>query len=182
MEIALLTLGMGGLLTRSYILKRREEAMIVQGLVEEVLSKLSEQADASAVDPIYYAHSFVPQIHLRDALLARIHSPMRRQGIWEKVSVIVDKNANVRVSAQELHGEIYRVWEWIGASGVLSQKKGSLGASTRSTSSASGIGVNSGTGVQTATTTMCKNFNDGILHTDEQSLHASTGSLYPSLS
>lgn len=179
---ALLTLGMGGLLTRSYILKRREEAMIVQGLVEEVLSKLSEQADASAVDPIYYAHSFVPQIHLRDALLARIHSPMRRQGIWEKVSVIVDKNANVRVSAQELHGEIYRVWEWIGASGVLSQKKGSLGASTRSTSSASGIGVNSGTGVQTATTTMCKNFNDGILHTDEQSLHASTGSLYPSLS
>lgn len=177
-----MALGISGLLTRNYILKRREEAMIVQGLVEEVFSKLSDQADASAVDPIYYAYSFVPQIHLRDALLAHIHSPMRRQEIWEKVSVIVDKNANVRVSAQELHGEIYRVWEWIGASGVLSQKKGNLGASARSTSSASGIGGNSGTGVQTTTTTMYENFNDRILHADEQSLHASTGSLYPSLS
>ncbi|KAF9142627.1 inner nuclear membrane protein enriched at telomere/subtelomere region [Mortierella sp. GBA39] len=180
--LALLALGMGGLLTRNYILKRREEARIVQGLVEEVLSKLSEQADASAVDPIYYAHSFVPQIHLRDALLAHIHSPVRRQEIWEKVSVIVDKNANVRVSAQELHGEIYRAWEWIGASGVLSQKKGSLGASNRSASSAGGISGNSGNGVQTTTTTMYDNFHDRILHEDEQSLHASTGSLYPSLS
>lgn len=179
--LALITLGMGGLLTRNYILKRREEARIVQGLVEKVLSKLSEQADASAVDPIYYAHSFVPQIHLRDALLAHIHLPVRRQEIWEKVSVIVDKNANVRVSAQELHGEIYRAWEWIGASGVLGQKKGSLAASTRSNNSASGIGGSSGTGFQT-TTTMYDNFSDRIQPEDDQNLRASTGSLYPSLS
>ncbi|KAF8928938.1 inner nuclear membrane protein enriched at telomere/subtelomere region [Haplosporangium gracile] len=180
--LALLTLGIGGLLTRNYILRRREEARIVQGLVDDVLSKLSEQADFSAVDPIYYAHSFVPQIHLRDALLTHIHSSVRRQEIWEKVSMIIDKNANVRVSAQELHGEIYRAWEWIGASGVLSQKKSSLGASTRSTSSASGTASG---GVQTTMTTMATydNFNDRILHETEQSLHASTGgSLYPSLS
>ncbi|KAF9323029.1 inner nuclear membrane protein enriched at telomere/subtelomere region [Linnemannia elongata] len=179
--LALITLGMGGLLTRNYILKRREEARIVQGLVEKVLSKLSEQADASAVDPIYYAHSFVPQIHLRDALLAHIHLPVRRQEIWEKVSVIVDKNANVRVSAQELHGEIYRAWEWIGASGVLCQKKGSLAASTRSNNSASGIGGSSGTGFQT-TTSMYDNFSDRTQPEDDQNLRASTGSLYPSLS
>lgn len=166
MKIALLTLGICGLLTRNYILRRREEARIINGLVEDVLSKLSEQADACAVDPIYYTHSFVPQIHLRDALLARIHSSVRRQEIWEKVSVIIDKNANVRVSAQELNGEIYRAWEWIGASGVLGQKK-SLRASSNS--------------VQTTAT--YENFNDRILDETEQSLHASTGgSLYPSLS
>ncbi|KAF9153319.1 inner nuclear membrane protein enriched at telomere/subtelomere region [Linnemannia schmuckeri] len=175
--LALLTLGIAGLLTRNYILRRREEARIVQGLVDEVLSKLSEQADFSAVDPIYYAHSFVPQIHLRDALLTHIHSSVRRQEIWEKVSVIVDKNANVRVSAQELHGEIYRAWEWIGASGVLSQKKSSLGVSTRSTSSASGA-ASSGVQTMTTTTATYDNVNDRILHETEQSLH----SLYPSLS
>jgi hypothetical protein len=171
-------LGIGGLLTRNYILRRREETRIIHGLVEEVLSKLSEQADACVIDPIYYAHSFVPQIHLRDALLIHIHSPVQRQEIWEKVSVIIDKNANVRVSAQELNGEIYRAWEWIGASGVLSQK--SLRASTRSTGSASGT-IN---GVQTtATTAKYDSFNDRILQETEQSLHASTGgSLYPLLS
>ncbi|KAG0284290.1 inner nuclear membrane protein enriched at telomere/subtelomere region [Linnemannia gamsii] len=179
--LALLTLGIGGLLTRNYILRRHEETRIINGLVEDVLSKLSEQADACAVDPIYYTHSFVPQIHLRDALLAHIHSPVRRQDIWEKVSVIIDKNANVRVSAQELNGEIYRAWEWIGATGVLGQKK-SLRASTRSTTSASGTSSGVHTTALTATATY-DTFNDVILDETERSLHASTGgSLYPSLS
>ncbi|KAF9090687.1 hypothetical protein BGX23_005805 [Mortierella sp. AD031] len=115
----------------NHITKRREEVRIVQELVEQVLSKLSEQVHYYYIDPVIYPELFVPQIHLRDALLTDIHSHVRRQEIWEKVSLIVDRNANVRVSAQEVRGEIHRVWEWIGASGVLSQKKG-LGASGRS--------------------------------------------------
>ncbi|KAG0378428.1 inner nuclear membrane protein enriched at telomere/subtelomere region [Mortierella sp. AD032] len=167
---SLMTLAVGGLLTRNYILKRREEARIVHGLVEDVLSKLSEQADSHAIDPIHYSHTFVPQIHLRDVLLARIHSPVRRQEIWEKVSVIVDRNANVRVSAEEVHGEIYRVWEWIGASGVLIQKK-SLGASGQLGSSTSSNG--SGVGGSQA---MFDYINDRVLDETEQN------PLYPPLS
>ncbi|KAF9909366.1 inner nuclear membrane protein enriched at telomere/subtelomere region [Linnemannia zychae] len=175
--LALMTLGIGGALTRNYILKRREEARIVHGLVDEVLSKLSEQADAHDIDPFHFSHPFVPQIHLRDVLLAHIHSPVQRQDIWEKVSVIVDRNANVRVSAEEVHGEIYRVWQWIGASGVLSQK--SLGASGRLGSS---TGSNNGSSVGGGYTAF-GGINNRILHETEQDLHASTGgSLYPSLS
>ncbi|KAF9133351.1 inner nuclear membrane protein enriched at telomere/subtelomere region [Mortierella sp. 14UC] len=176
--LALMTLGVGGLLMRKYILRRREEARAVHSLVEEVLGKLSEQADAHDIDPFHFSHPFVPQIHLRDVLLAHIHSPVRRQEIWGKVSVIVDRNANVRVSAEEVHGEIYRVWQWIGASGVLSQKK-SLGASGRLGSSTGSNGSGLGGGHM-----VFNNISDRVIHETEQSrpLTSTGGSLYPSLS
>ncbi|KAF9103026.1 inner nuclear membrane protein enriched at telomere/subtelomere region [Mortierella sp. GBA35] len=145
--IALMTLTVGGLLIRNHITKRREEVRIVQELVEQVLSKLSEQVHYYYIDPVIYPELFVPQIHLRDALLTDIHSHVRRQEIWEKVSLIVDRNANVRVSAQEVRGEIHRVWEWIGASGVLSQKKG-LGASGRSNGDGNGYAPLESAGIE----------------------------------
>ncbi|KAG0250830.1 inner nuclear membrane protein enriched at telomere/subtelomere region [Mortierella polycephala] len=120
--IALTTAATSGILARYHISRRRKEIKIINGLVANVLAKLAEQAHYCHIDPILYPDPFVPQIHLRDALLADVYSPARRNELWEKVSAIVDMNASVRVSAQEVRGEIHRVWEWVGATGVLSCK------------------------------------------------------------
>ncbi|KAG0055186.1 inner nuclear membrane protein enriched at telomere/subtelomere region [Gryganskiella cystojenkinii] len=109
-----------GLLLRRHIIQRREERKIINGLVKHILEKLSEQARFYYLDPVLYEELYIPQIHLRDALLSGIHSALRRQELWDKVSMIVDQNANVRVSTQEVRGEMHRVWEWVGASGLLS--------------------------------------------------------------
>ncbi|KAF9107729.1 inner nuclear membrane protein enriched at telomere/subtelomere region [Mortierella sp. AM989] len=109
----------GGFLIRRHILKRREEERVIQGLVDNVLSKLADQSHYHYIDPVLCLDPYLPQIHLRDALLTNELAPVKRQELWDKVSAIVDRNANVRVSAQEVRGEIHRVWEWIGATGVL---------------------------------------------------------------
>ncbi|KAG0370117.1 inner nuclear membrane protein enriched at telomere/subtelomere region [Gamsiella multidivaricata] len=111
----------GGFAIRSQVLKRRKEGRIVNGLVQNVLAKLSDQAHYHYVDPALFLDPFLPQTHLRDALLADVHSAARRQEIWDKVQAIVERNSNVRTSSQEVHGELHRVWEWVGPSGVLSQ-------------------------------------------------------------
>ncbi|KAF9206058.1 inner nuclear membrane protein enriched at telomere/subtelomere region [Haplosporangium sp. Z 27] len=110
-----------GLLIRRHILGRREEERVIQGLVDDVLCKLADQSHYHYIDPVLCFDPYLPQIHLRDALLTDVQAPAKRQELWDKVSAIVDRNANVRVSAQEVRGEIHRVWEWVGASGVLSR-------------------------------------------------------------
>ncbi|KAG0020221.1 inner nuclear membrane protein enriched at telomere/subtelomere region [Entomortierella chlamydospora] len=114
--------GIGGLLIRRHVLRRREEERVIHSLVNNVLNKLADQSHYHYIDPVLCLDPYLPQIHLRDALLTNVQTPARRQELWDKVSAIVDRNANVRVSAQEVRGEIHRVWEWIGASGVLSMK------------------------------------------------------------
>ncbi|KAI8356429.1 Man1-Src1p-C-terminal domain-containing protein [Mortierella sp. GBAus27b] len=130
----------GGFAVRAHIQKRRKQSRIINGLVQNVLTKLADQAHYHYVDPLSYPDPFLPQLHLRDALLPDIHSNVRRQEIWEKVEQIVDRNANVRVSSQEVRGEPYRVWEWVGPSGVLKGQRGSSNNSeaTGSSSAASG--------------------------------------------
>ncbi|KAF9580417.1 inner nuclear membrane protein enriched at telomere/subtelomere region [Lunasporangiospora selenospora] len=98
---------------------RRKERRTVNGLVENTLSKLATQSHYHYVDPVIFPEPFLPHIHLRDALLTGVHTPARRNELWEKVKAIVEKNSNVRVGTQEYKGEVHRVWEWIGAAGVL---------------------------------------------------------------
>ncbi|KAG0211748.1 inner nuclear membrane protein enriched at telomere/subtelomere region [Mortierella sp. GBA30] len=119
---ALLTSALGAFYVRSYMLRRQKEAKIVNGLVQNVLIKLSDQAHYYYVDPVIYPDPWLSDAHLRDALLADVHSAARRHEIWEKVQAIVERNANVRLGTQEMRGEVHRTWEWVGASGVLSQQ------------------------------------------------------------
>ena len=107
---------------QNYITRRRKETRVVNGLVQNVLTKLSDQAHYYYVDPVIYPEPFLPQLHLRDVLLANVHSPAMRQEIWGNVVAAVDRNSNVRTSTQEVRGEVHRVWEWVGASGVLSDQ------------------------------------------------------------
>ncbi|KAK3816325.1 MAG: Man1-Src1p-C-terminal domain-containing protein [Benniella sp.] len=123
----------GGFAVRAHIQKRRKEGRVVNGLVQNVLAKLSDQAHYHYVDPLAYPEPFLPQLHLRDALLADVHSSARRQEIWDKVQAVVERNANVRASSQEVRGELYRVWEWVGPSGVLMGQQHGAGSGARET-------------------------------------------------
>ncbi|KAF9179037.1 inner nuclear membrane protein enriched at telomere/subtelomere region [Haplosporangium sp. Z 767] len=154
---------------------RRKEAKIINDLVANVLAKLAEQAHYCHIDPILYPDLFVPQIHLRDALLADVHSPARRNELWEKVSAVVDMNANVRVSAQEVRGEIHRVWEWVGATGVLSSK------SPRSNLNNIRDDVSEMSSKATTTTRTIPHSNIFASTRDDAEQSAPVRSLYPSL-
>ncbi|KAG0345607.1 inner nuclear membrane protein enriched at telomere/subtelomere region [Podila humilis] len=109
----------GAIVLRRKIVQRQKRNRIVNGLVANVLSKLSNQAHYYYVDPVLYSEPFLPQLHLRDALLANVHSPVERQELWTRVESIVEKNSNVRIGSQEVRGEPHRTWEWIGASNIL---------------------------------------------------------------
>ncbi|KAF9425468.1 inner nuclear membrane protein enriched at telomere/subtelomere region [Podila epigama] len=117
---ALITL-IGGFGLYYKLNQRRKNNRIVNGLVANVLAKLSNQAHYYYVDPVLYPDPFLSQLHLRDALLANVHSPTQRQELWENVVNVVEKNSNVRIGSQDIRGEPHRTWEWVGASGVLSQ-------------------------------------------------------------
>ncbi|GJJ74127.1 hypothetical protein EMPS_06485 [Entomortierella parvispora] len=119
---ALLASVIGAVAVKNYITRRHKETRVINGLVQNVLTKLSDQAHYYYVDPVIYPEPFLPQLHLRDVLLANVHSTAQRQEIWDNVVAAVERNSNVRTSTQEVRGEVHRVWEWVGASGVLSDQ------------------------------------------------------------
>ncbi|KAG0214148.1 inner nuclear membrane protein enriched at telomere/subtelomere region [Mortierella sp. GBA30] len=149
---------------RFEVLRRRREAVIVGGLVRQVLERLEERAVQNDEDPFLSTTDlFVPEIHLRDILLADVVHSMRQE-LWNKVSVAVGKHSNVRVGTQELRGEIYRVWEWTGVSGALSSSSKSLNSSTSSSGTQHSSGSSSGS----------KDFSKGVGHSGaDASSHAS---------
>ncbi|KAG0041059.1 inner nuclear membrane protein enriched at telomere/subtelomere region [Podila clonocystis] len=101
---------------------RKREADLVKLVTQKVLAKLSDQAHFHSTNPILFQESFLPQIHLRDALLDDMYSTMEKNLIWDKIRAVVEQNSNVRVGAQDVHGEPHRVWEWVGLAGVFGQK------------------------------------------------------------
>ncbi|KAF9142129.1 inner nuclear membrane protein enriched at telomere/subtelomere region [Mortierella sp. GBA39] len=118
-----LTAGLiGAAAVHVHIARRRKEARIVNGLVQNVLAKLSDQAHYYYVDRVLYPEAYLPEYHLRDVLLADVHSPARRQEIWNKVEAVVERNSNVRATSEEVRGELHRVWEWVGSTGVYNQQ------------------------------------------------------------
>jgi hypothetical protein len=71
-------------------------------------------------------------------------SPQRRERLWTKVKVVVEMNANVRASVREgKHGEVSRVWEWIGAVGSLEDVFSGEGGRRRSSRRISSAGSSS---------------------------------------
>lgn len=110
------------ILARHIYKKRKREADLVKLVAQKVLAKLSDQAHFHSTNPILFQEPFLPQIHLRDALLDDVYSTMERNLIWDKIRAVVEHNSNVRVGAQDVHGEPHRVWEWVGLAGVFGQK------------------------------------------------------------
>lgn len=95
------------------------------------LEKLSLQASLHAQDPDTWEEKYISMAQLRDDVLRDEFSASRRKKLWEKVQKKVETNANVRPMVREgRSGDVGRVWEWVGAIGMLESPPGSAQMST----------------------------------------------------
>jgi hypothetical protein len=92
----------------------------VPHLVSLTLDRLATQAALHVQDKEAFPESWISVGQLRDDVLRNEHSISKREKLWSRVKKVVEMNANVRASSrQSRHGEISRVWEWIGAVGTI---------------------------------------------------------------
>jgi hypothetical protein len=97
----------------SYTRSTEEKA---KQLAEMALDRLHTQASLHAADPESYPEPYISMSHLRDDVLRNEFSAKRRAKLWERVQVKVEGNSNCRPMVREgKHGDVSRVWEWIGA-------------------------------------------------------------------
>ena len=113
--LGLLGLGLllAGYASRFYVNRRADRAR-VPDLVASTLDRLATQAaryaQGAADEP------WISQSQMRDDVLRDEFSAARREAIWTKVRDVIEMNSNVRASVREnKHGEISRVWQWIGS-------------------------------------------------------------------
>jgi len=105
-------------------------------LASFALDRLHTQAALHAADPGAYPEGFISMGHLRDDVLRDEFSASRRTKLWEKVQGKVEGNLNVRPMVREgRHGDVSRVWEWIGAVSAIDDVTGRSGSSSRRQSS-----------------------------------------------
>lgn len=94
---------------------------MIQGFVQEALRQLIQQQELSDNDTKGVTPRYVASAHLRDAALAGETSQKRREMLWKQVQRVIESNSNIRVRQLEVHGEIMKVWEWIGPSSSSSE-------------------------------------------------------------
>ena len=98
----------------------RSDTARIPSLVATTLDRLATQAALHARGDA--AESWISVGQLRDDVLRDEFSDKRREGLWKRVSAVVEKNANVRASVRESRsGDVSRVWEWIGSVGLLDE-------------------------------------------------------------
>jgi hypothetical protein len=108
---------------RSRVTANRIEARRVAKLVQVALDTLRAQELAHHTDPVTHPHGYIGSMHLRDLVMQDEHSAKTRRRIWEKVEHIVEGNANVRASMEELKGEETRAWQWTGSTNNISPRR-----------------------------------------------------------
>lgn len=102
--------------TKLYLTASRSTEETAKKLAEMALDRLSTQASLHASDPEAYPEPYISMSHLRDDVLRNEFSAKRRAKLWERVQVKVEGNSNCRPMVREgKHGDVSRVWEWIGA-------------------------------------------------------------------
>lgn len=110
----------GLLYIRAMIITSRRDTARVPSLVATTLDRLATQAALHARGAA--AESWISVGQLRDDVLRDEFSDKRREAMWKRVRVVVERNANVRASSRELRGgDVSRVWEWIGSVGLLDE-------------------------------------------------------------
>ncbi|KAK9449732.1 Man1-Src1p-C-terminal domain-containing protein [Limtongia smithiae] len=104
------------LIVQNVAVRYRTRKAKVQELVRQCLSVLYEQQVQSDGDITGRTQRFVVVAQLKDRLLAHAHvdDAGERRRVWGDVQGKIEANANVRSRQMELHGEIMRIWEWIG--------------------------------------------------------------------
>ncbi|KAK0248069.1 hypothetical protein B0A54_03987 [Friedmanniomyces endolithicus] len=118
--IVVIVMFSGGGYGRHRITSGRETEGKAKQLASQALERLSQQAALHAWDPEAYAENYVSVSQLRDDVLRDEFSAGRRKALWEKVQRKVEGNSNVRPMVREgRSGDVGRVWEWVGAVGLL---------------------------------------------------------------
>lgn len=98
----------------------RDVERIAKQLTGQVYEVLSSQAALHATDPGAYRDSHVSVAQLRDDILRNEYSTWRRNKVWDAVQKKVERNSNVRPMVREARsGDVGRVWEWVGAVGMI---------------------------------------------------------------
>lgn len=110
---------------RHRITSGRETERKAKQLASLALEKLGIQAALHAQEPETYQDNYISMAQLRDDVLRDEFSATRRKKLWEKVQKKVEGNANVRPMVREGRtGDVGRVWEWVGAVGMLESPQG----------------------------------------------------------
>lgn len=111
---------------RYAITSGRETEQKAKQLASLALEKLSQQAALHAYDPDAYQENYMSMAQLRDDVLRDEFSAGTRKKLWEKVQQKVERNSNVRPMVREgRSGDVGRVWEWVGAVGLIESPPGS---------------------------------------------------------
>lgn len=104
---------------------RRTEEQAKQ-LASYALDRLATQAALHANQPDIYREPYIAMGHLRDDVLREEFSATRRGKLWEKVQKKVEGNSDIRPAVREgRHGDVSRVWEWVGAVRAIEDGRGS---------------------------------------------------------
>ncbi|GJJ12172.1 hypothetical protein Clacol_006413 [Clathrus columnatus] len=115
---SLIVLGCALWLRGRYVFQKVEATRVVE-LVQVALDTLRNQEMAHHIDPVTTPYSHLSSIHLRDSILQDEHSIPVRRRLWDKVEKIVEGNANVRATMEELDGgDVGRVWQWVGSTAI----------------------------------------------------------------
>ncbi|KAK9470943.1 Man1-Src1p-C-terminal domain-containing protein [Dipodascopsis tothii] len=100
---------------RSAVLRRLAVGRLVAELAATSTELLRAQQARSRDDDSGRTPRFVAVAQLRDSIFrAPRTSAAERRQVWARVQAEVERNANVRSRQMEIHGEIMRVWEWVG--------------------------------------------------------------------
>ncbi|RMZ29297.1 hypothetical protein D0859_06603 [Hortaea werneckii] len=123
--VTLLTILSSAAYGRHRFIGGREEEKQAKALAAQALEKLSQQAALHAYDPAGYRENYISVAQLRDDVLREEFSASRRKKVWERVQRKVEGNSNVRPMVREgRSGDVGRVWEWVGAVGMIESPPG----------------------------------------------------------
>ena len=110
---------------RYSITSGRERETKAKQLAGVALDRLSQQAALHAAEPDIYREGYLPMAQLRDDVLRSEWSTFNRKKLWDEVQKKVEKNSNVRPMVREgRSGDVGRVWEWVGAVGMIESPDG----------------------------------------------------------
>lgn len=90
------------------------ELIKIDIIYEEVLNKLKTQARIGHENENSGVFKYIGSNQLRDLILSNENDLNQRLKLWKQVVDKVEKNSNVSHRIIEHHGEIMKVWEWIG--------------------------------------------------------------------
>ncbi|WWC87298.1 uncharacterized protein L201_002186 [Kwoniella dendrophila CBS 6074] len=105
---------------QSEVKRRKAEKYRAEELAQVALKRLQDQEQSHYVDPVTTPSPFIPPDQLRDLVMPPKGSTASRSRLWSRVQELVEANANIAVREREVKGEMWKTWEWAGATSAPS--------------------------------------------------------------